>query len=314
MSIIIGVDNGNSQTKTANVVFPSGTVLHDTYPEFSNEVISYDGKFYTISSKRSRVYKDKTTSRETFILTLFGIAKELEYRGIVSDDVIEIALGVGLPWQNSLNKKNLEKFRNYFLSFGDIIEFSYNKRPIKIRFTDVVVGAQGLAVTLDMTKIFNEYSRVFILDIGGYTLDCILVTKAGVSTEYTISKPMGVIYFMNKVKYRVLETYDQVIEDVHIMDVLYDRPNVLDEGVVEIIREEAQKYPLELVNSFYEDGIDLQTNPVVFVGGGSIMLRDYLSSSEYIKMPFFNDNVRCNALGYETMVKATLERKAKKKS
>jgi plasmid segregation protein ParM len=310
--MIIGVDNGNAQTKTANTVFPSGTVAHDAYPEFANEVIHFNGKYYTISSKRSDVKKDKTASIECFILTLFGIAKELEFRGVKNTIGVDVELGVGLPWQNALNKKNLDKFKNYFYSFGNNIKFEYNKKPYEINLNEVVVGAQGLAVTLNMTGIFQEYSRIFIVDIGGWTVDCILVTKKGASTEYSISKPYGVIKFMNAVKSRVLETYGQVVEDVHIMDVLYDRPNVLSEDIKNVIKEEAARYPLILVNSFLEDNIDLSTNPVVLMGGGAQLLKKFISEDKNITKPFFVDDISANAKGYEKMVEVVLAKKASK--
>ena len=308
--MIIGVDNGNAQTKTAHLAFPSGATAHDTYPEFSNEVIEFQNKFYTLNSRRSTVQQDKTKTIECFILTLFAIAKEIEYRGQYQE-YIPVNLGVGLPWQTAKNPKNLEKFKNYFMGFGPEVSFKYNKKPYNICIESVDVSAQGYAVTFNITGVFKEYNRIFIIDIGGWTVDCLLVTPKGVTMEYSISKPYGVIQFFNRVKNRVLEDFGQVVEDVHIMDVLYNRPNVLSADVRNIIFEEANHYPSSLVNSFKEDNIDLSTNPVVFMGGGSILLKDHLSNSKDIAKAFFVDDVCANAKGYETVVKLKKERREK---
>ena len=299
--MIIGVDNGNAQTKTAHVVFPSGAMSHDSYPEFSNEVLKFRDKYYTLNSKRSDVKRDKTQTIECFILTLFAIAKEIEYRNQYQE-YIPVDLAVGVPWQTAKNTANLRKFHDYFLKFGQDIYFEYNKKPYNISIQQVFVSAQGFAITFNITGVFKQYNRVFIIDIGGWTVDCLLVTPNGVTMEYSISKPYGVIQFFNKVKNRILEDFDQVIEDVHIIDTLYNRPTVLSPDVRNIILEEAEHYPLTLVNSFKEDNIDLSTNPAVFMGGGSILLKNQLSNSPNIAKAFFIDDVCANAQGYERMV------------
>ena len=303
--MIIGVDNGNAQTKTTHVVFPSGAISHDSYPEFSNEVLKFNNKYYTLSSKRSDVKQDKTITIECFILTLFAIAKEIEYRKEYAPH-ISIDLGVGLPWQIVQNQDNIEKFKEYFYKWGKDIHFEYNKKEFNITLNSVTVGAQGYAIILDRTNIFKEYNRIFIIDIGGWTIDCLLVTPKGASMEYSLSKPLGVITFMNKVKSRVYQNTSKVIEDVHIMDVIFDRPTVLTDDVKEIIREEAKHYPVTLVNSFKEDNIDLSTNPVVFMGGGSLLLKEYLKNNKAIARAYFVDDISANAAGYETMVKYRL--------
>ena len=52
MSMIVGVDNGNSNTKTQNFCFVSGLAEHSVKPPMTDEVLEYDGKFWTLTGKR----------------------------------------------------------------------------------------------------------------------------------------------------------------------------------------------------------------------------------------------------------------------
>lgn len=80
--IIIGVDNGNKQTKTATQIYTSGLSKSDTEPLMTKEWIKYQNQYYALSPQRNTYLKDKTTNEAAFILTLFAIATEIEERDI----------------------------------------------------------------------------------------------------------------------------------------------------------------------------------------------------------------------------------------
>ena len=48
----------------------------------SDEILEYDGRYWTTSGKRLSYMRDKTQDDRYFVLTLFAIAKELEDTGI----------------------------------------------------------------------------------------------------------------------------------------------------------------------------------------------------------------------------------------
>ena len=80
--IIIGVDTGNRCIKTVHNVFVSGINKQKAKPIQSKEVLKYNDEYYTLTKKRVNYLQDKTENDEYFALTLFGIAKELKFRGI----------------------------------------------------------------------------------------------------------------------------------------------------------------------------------------------------------------------------------------
>jgi plasmid segregation protein ParM len=53
-----------------------------------------------------------------------------------------------------------------------------------------------------------------------------------------------------------------------------------------------------------QKGFDLEENKTVFMGGGSILLEDYILQSGKVKKPIFIDDVHANANGYRKLYDA----------
>lgn len=95
--IVIPMDHGNRNMKTKEEVFTSGLEESDMKP-ILGDYLMYDGKYYSLTGKRIPFMKDKTQDERFFILTLFGIGKELEKRhGQQKDIIYQVELPVGLP-------------------------------------------------------------------------------------------------------------------------------------------------------------------------------------------------------------------------
>ena len=85
--ITIPLDHGNRNMKTAEEVFTSGLVESDLKPVLG-EYLQYNGKYYSLTGERIPYMRDKTLDDRFFILTLFGIGKELERRTQPQKDTI----------------------------------------------------------------------------------------------------------------------------------------------------------------------------------------------------------------------------------
>lgn len=293
--IVIGVDNGNANTKTVHNVFTSGLTIHDIKPPVADELLEYNGKFYTLSNVRLPYTRDKTQDESCFILTLFAIAKEIMSSGKYKP-ILDICLSVDLPPEHySLQK---DKFAQYFKSFGNVITFKYNERPFTINLYDeVYVFPQGFAAVATKTSELKEYSRVYIIDIGGYTTDILLIAKGKLDLTYCRSLEDGIITMNNLIQGRISTTYDQKIDDEHIYDVLFGRKTVLSQEIQNQIKEESSKHAKRILNQCRELGIDLKSNPAFFVGGGSLLLKPFIQNSGMVSVTEFFENVSANAYG-----------------
>ena len=293
--IVIGVDNGNANTKTVHNVFTSGLTIHDIKPPVSDELLEYNGKFYTLSSKRLTYTRDKTRDESCFILTLFAIAKEILACGQY-DKILDICLAVDLPPEHYSLQKN--KFAEYFKSFGDMIEFKYNDRPFIINiYENVYVFPQGFAAVATKASTLKEYSRVYIIDIGGYTTDILLINNGKLDLQYCRSLEDGIITMNNKIIGRVNTAFDLKLDEQHIYDVLFNKKTVLAQEIQAKIKDECSVHAIEILNQCRELGIDLKSNPAFFVGGGSLLLRPFIEQSGLVSLTEFFEDISANAVG-----------------
>lgn len=81
--LIIGIDTGNYNIKTATQCFTSG-FLEVGRESIFEDLLEYDGKYYTLSNVRIPVRTHKTQSEEFLILSMFGLAKELTTNNLVN--------------------------------------------------------------------------------------------------------------------------------------------------------------------------------------------------------------------------------------
>ena len=109
--MLIAIDHGNYAIKTPSFSFVSGLAEHTVRPPMSDELMEYEGRYWTLTGKRLSYMRDKTQDDRFFVLSLFAIAKELEStRGYTP--VQQIDLAVGLPPEHYGVLK--DKFAAYF--------------------------------------------------------------------------------------------------------------------------------------------------------------------------------------------------------
>lgn len=76
--------------------------------------------------------------------------------------------------------------------------------------------------------------------------------------------------------------------------------------VKDTIRSATSLHAKEILNQLRELQVDLRSNPAVFIGGGSILLRPFLENSPLVAKADFVDSPNANALGYEMLGKVQM--------
>ena len=91
------------------------------------------------------------------------------------------------------------------------------------------------------TKLINTL-RVFIVDIGGFTTDVLLLRNGKPDLQFCRSLESGVITMNNNIIGKISAQHDMKIEDEHISAVLSGRETILPEDVKKTIRDAAQMH------------------------------------------------------------------------
>ena len=300
--MLIAIDHGNHACKTVHFNFVSGLAQHSVRPPMADEVLEYNGEFWTLSGQRLPYRRDKTRDESFFILTLFAIAKELAFAGpLPSAEKIDLA--VGLPPEHYGLLK--DKFRDYFKR-NQSVQFIYNDKPITIMIRDVFVYPQAFAAIAPQKSQLKHHLRLFLVDIGGYTTDVLLLRQGKPDMQFCRSLETGVITMNNDIIRRVGALHDMQIEDEHISAVLAGKETILPEEVKDTIRKSAEQHAINILNQLRELKVDLRSNPAVFIGGGSALFRDYLEKSPLVASATFVESVNANAIGYQAMAEGQL--------
>lgn len=139
------------------------------------------------------------------------------------------------------------------------------------------------------------------MDIGGYTTDVLLLKNGKLDFQFCRSLESGVITMNNDIIRKVNSLHDMLLDDEHISDVLSGRDSILPNDVIETIKGATKLHASNILNQLRELQVDLRSNPAIFVGGGSILLRPFLESSPMVARGSFVESPNANAIGYEML-------------
>ena len=298
--MIISVDHGNKSIKTPHAIFTSGLVMSDGLQGFKTDYIGWNGKYYSLTERRISYLRDKTEDDRFFILTLFAIAKELEYRDVSETlDPIDITLLVGLPPAHY--EQLHSRFEQYFLRRREAIDFEYNGKYYSVRINKVLSYPQAFAAAVTQYSTLKAHSVAYIIDIGGFTIDVLKLRFGRPDLEVVESFEKGVITLYNSIASKCNSQYARILEECEIDEVIRNQPTVLPGEVQQLIRSMTSDFLAEFYNFLRERGIDVSTSKCVFAGGGSLLLRGMIERGNKVAFPIFIEDIHANAIGYEVL-------------
>ena len=298
--MLIAIDHGNKQIKTINCEpFTSGLLESDTQP-FGKDVLMYKGKYYQVTDQRIPYRKDKTEDERFFILTLFAIAKEIEEQGFFHPGVMRIQLAVGLP--PAYYGTHYQSFIRYFLDRGTV-NFSYRGKTYAILIDNVGCYPQSYAAALTMFQTLSTIPKALVLDIGGMTADYLQIKYGEGDLSVCDSLENGVIRLYNRIESKVRAEQDILLTEREIDAILLGTEVQVPFGVAAVVDRLAQEFIADLLSALRERQLELKSGPVIFVGGGSILLRKQIQKSGKVSNPLFVEDIRANARGYEVLYK-----------
>ena len=298
--MLFAIDHGNSAIKTPNFVFTSGLTDYPVKPPVETDVLEFGGTFWTLSGERIPYMRDKTKDDRFFILSLFAIAKELRQREALQP-MVEARLAVGLPPEN-YELRN--RFAEYFKR--GIVQFKFNDIPISLMICQVLVYPQAYAAVVPQAQIIQRNPRTFVVDIGGFTTDVLLLRGVQPDMQFCRSLEMGAIPMANGIIGRVSALHDIKIDDDHIADVIQGRPTILPDDVQDTIRATVKSYAAGILDKLRELQVDLRATPAIFTGGGAALFRPFIEASPQVAKAEFISDPKANAVGYGMLATAQL--------
>lgn len=316
----IGVDVGNYDTKSQNTVIPSGyDGPYTAKPPIAQNYLMYDGKYYLPRSTRFAYQKDKTTSDRALLLTLMSIANEIIFTASKVDKdskpkrpeeiqsaistVKTVSLAVGLPPSHYTKTRVMNLIGYYEKYMKNGIEFIYNDYKFNFYMDKCNVLPQGGAGAMLVNKI-TKYPSYYIIDIGGYTVDTIFYVDYTTAEKWS-SKEKGILTLIEEIIDRVTMEHDVTLDARLIEAVLKGENTIIPDAAKKTIYEMTKSYCDSIINILKESGIEFKAYPCLFMGGGSMLLKEFILNNPLINkdgIHFVNDN-KANAIGYYKSLK-----------
>jgi plasmid segregation protein ParM len=299
---IIGIDHGWSLIKTANHVFVTGAKEITSEPALSSDTLEYGGRYYKIGGDRQEVRELKTEDDSFYLLTLAAIAKELKTRGGLTK--ADVMLAVGLP----ITRFGAEKkgFTKYLMRDGEAT-FTFEKEQYHIRIESVAVFPQCYAAVAD--KLCFYAKKTLVVDIGSWTIDIMPVIKRSPDESKCVTIPRGLITCMRAINEQCVRKLNGEVDESEIQRVMRDGQSDIDDSYQAIIKAETESFVEKLHNSIREHGYNLQTTPIVFVGGGAAVMKNF--GGKNAKNISYITDVKANAKGYEHLARMALKNRGK---
>ncbi|MDM5220302.1 ParM/StbA family protein [Peribacillus sp. NJ11] len=207
-------------------------------------------------------------------------------------------LGTGLPLREVKEGKDVG-YRSKLLGSVHQVEFlitpKYQGLKVNIKFDEVKVYPEGFAayINLVMDKDLNIINRelidrrILIQDIGGLSTDIAVIKNRKVDDDKAQGFNLGVAEALESIREEIRKKHGVELDSrrdvVEIITKKNDRNHIMVRGsrtsvhdiVDRILGELAKKQYRHLRNVWQKNS---QTEICYFVGGGSIVLKDYLKT------------------------------------
>lgn len=295
--LVVGVDHGFCLMKTPHSIFENGVKQLGGESTLPTNTLEYGGEFFKVGEGRLPMMDVKTSDDNYFRLTLAAIAKEMD---VYQQKHCEVILAVGLPFSRFAREK--DDFRKYLLREGEI-SFRFNGKKYCIVIKDVYVFPQCYAAIVDRLREYGK--ETLVVDIGSKTID-VIHTKNYVPVESdSTSIAEAMIQCMAGIKNEIYQNCNRRISENLIQQIVIGEQVALPEEGKQFVDIGLSNFARNVEAKLSELGFDLDMIPVIYLGGGAVVMKQYGSrSSDNI---FYIEDVRANAKGYEYLAKQKLK-------
>lgn len=287
-----------------------------------NNVIYRVGNLATKSSNATELDPGSSKSEEdqslVMLFTSLALDAVREENAAVfkkTNEVIDATytLGTGLPLREVKEGRDVA-YRSQLLGSVHQVEFlvtpKYQGLKVNIKFDEVKVYPEGFAAYINLVmdnnlNIINRElvdKRIIIQDIGGLSTDIAVIKNRNVDDDKAQGFNIGVAESLEEIREEIRTRHGVELDSrrdvVEIITRKHDRNHIMVKGNRTSVHDIVDRVLLELAKKQYRHLRNMwqknsQTEICYFVGGGSIVLKEYLitlnNSLDGYNIAFFED-------------------------
>ena len=299
--LIVGIDHGYGNIKTANTVTPTGITKLDAAPTFTKSTLFFDGSYYLIGEGHKEYLTDKWEDEDNYIFTLMGIARELNREGITSADV-HLAVELPLTWVN----RQREDFRKYMLQ-RESVDFKYEDKLYSVRIVGCSVFPQGYAAVVPNLK--DMIGLNMLADIGNGTVNIMKINNRKPITTQSYTEKMGVNQCVKAASNAMMNKLGVTVDETIIQQMLRYGNADIDSEYSEVLYQAISEYADSIFSLLRKYEYDPKMMRLYITGGGGKLIENF-GSYEKDRVTIIRD-ICASAKGYEDFAIVQLKKEGK---
>ena len=284
--IKIALDHGWSSIKGEHIFMENLVTQVDYTPLTNNGLLEYRGRKYIIGQGRLGKQATKTENDNYFLLTLAGIAKELNYHKREKTTHVELYAGVPLTMFGAERKA----FREY-LWHKEQLSFNFEGVHYCFYLDKVKIYAQCYAA---IANRIGDMNRLRCVDLGSWTMDVLSVKDKVPIDKDAYTYEVGLITAFERIKKDGLPKVHCEIPEEDITD--YIKGISVNDEFIPIIEKGLQEYADNVEAKLREIKVDLKHENIIYVGGGAGVMKKF-GRTKGRNIQYVTD-VKANAIGH----------------
>lgn len=297
--IIIGIDHGYGNIKTAPCCFKTGVAAYDKEPTFKSNLLIYEGRYYLIGEEHKEFISDKMTDSDYYILALAAVARELNIRKLTSARV-HLAAGLPLTWVS----EQKDSFKEYLLQ-NDSADFTFKGVDYHVDFVGADIFPQGFSAVADKLREFKGINM--LCDIGNGTMNVMHINECRPLTKKCFTEKYGTNQCMLAVRENLMKQFGVSVDETVLERVIRHGTADISQRYLTAIRDTATEYAEGIFRRLREHEYDPELMRLYVVGGGSCILKNFGSYDK--DRVIINDDICATAKGYELLAEQKQSRK-----
>ena len=298
-TVIIGVDHGYAQMKTAHAIFKSGVTAYEKEPIFKHNMLVYQDRYYIIGDEHKEFTAIKMDDQDYYILTLAAIGIELHLRDLNSARV-HLAGGLPLTWVS----EQKEAFKAYLLQNKEA-NFTFRGECYHVEFVGADVYPQGFSAVADRLREFRGVNM--LCDIGNGTMNIMYINNGRPVASKCFTEKYGTHQCMLAAREMLMRKFGVTVDDAVIEDVIRFDEADIGAPYLDVIREVAKAYAAGIMRRLREHEYNPELMKLYVVGGGGCLIQNF---TEYDPARVtINGDICATAKGYELLASGNLGRK-----
>lgn len=293
----VSVDCGKADTKSCVRVNSDGSISSSSFPTRVTErsdrecieslsgvsntgfITEYDGKIYAVGDIATS--DDSFTSNQNSkndmihkIATLTAIA-----RVVNNDDCVNVV--IGCPIELFSSAPNRDKYLNNILPSGRI-DISVNGVSKHFSIGKKEVLPESMGILYIRPESFID-SLVGIIDIGGLNVNAALIDDLNLVSGSSFTEKLGRRAIENEIRRYANDMYESSFSATEINSFLkkgYIKDTcdpAMEERSRKFINDTLDDHLVKIVKTCVSHGWNLRNMDLVFIGGGSILLKEKIS-------------------------------------